>query len=150
MGSLLRKRKSRNVFLCRTRWTVTPSGVFLEVDAVILRAIAVQLFPLALDHPELALVELVQIGRENLKLRQQIELQSLRQSRHFGGAQLIEDDLEHPPGSEIHARMTRLPIPVKISHAIVPAPLGYFAWRGFARSPCLPKQDGFIADLDLW
>jgi hypothetical protein len=27
-GSLLRKRKSRNVFLCKTRWTVTPSSVF--------------------------------------------------------------------------------------------------------------------------
>src|SRR5206468_9663157 len=29
-GSLLRKRKSRNVFLCKTRWTLMPSSVFAK------------------------------------------------------------------------------------------------------------------------
>src|SRR3989442_8139599 len=29
-GSLLRKRKSRNVFLCNTRWTLIPSSVLAK------------------------------------------------------------------------------------------------------------------------
>src|SRR6476620_1460516 len=46
-----------------------------EVNTVILRAIAIQLFPLALDHAKAPGIELIQIFGQNLKLGQQLKLQ---------------------------------------------------------------------------
>src|SRR5438552_1021094 len=66
-----------------------------EINPVILRAITIQLFPLALDHAKALRVEMIQILRQNLELGQQLELQFFRQRRDLGRAQLIEDDLEH-------------------------------------------------------
>ena len=61
MGSLLRKRKSRNVFLCRTRWTVIPSGRLFKINPVIFGAIAMQFFTLALDHTEPAAIQMIKV-----------------------------------------------------------------------------------------
>ena len=54
-----------------------------------------QLFPFALDHAETARIQIIEVFRENLEFSQQIELQRLRQRRHFRRAQFVEDDLEH-------------------------------------------------------
>src|SRR5215211_2967218 len=92
---------------------------FLEINPVIFCTVAVQLFSLALDHAKPSFVQTVQIRGENLKFCKQLELQPFRQGRHFGGAQLIKNDLKHL--DHTYTRATRLPIPVKISHAIVEA-----------------------------
>jgi hypothetical protein len=67
----------------------------LEVDAVILRPITMELLALALNHPESAGIEVVEVFRQDLKFREQIELESFWQGGHLGGAQFVEDDLEH-------------------------------------------------------
>ena len=50
-----------------------------EIDPVIFRAIAIQFFSRALDDAEPFRVELIQVLGQYLKLRQQFELQFLRQ-----------------------------------------------------------------------
>src|SRR5260221_3638232 len=70
-------------------------GTALEINAVIFRPVTMQLFALAFDHAEAAVVEVVEFFGENLKLGEQIELKSLRQRRHLRRAQLVKDDLEH-------------------------------------------------------
>jgi hypothetical protein len=67
----------------------------LKIDAVIFRAITMQLFPFPFDYAEAAGIKVVEIFWGDLKLGEQIELECLRQSRHLGRAQLVEDDLEH-------------------------------------------------------
>src|SRR5438067_329628 len=91
----------------------------LEIDSIFLRAITMQLLPFALDYAEAAGVEIVEVLGKDLEFRQQIELQRFRQRRHFRGAQLVEDDLEHL--THTYTRRTRLPIRVMISHVIVSA-----------------------------
>src|SRR5207237_9298473 len=66
-----------------------------EIDPVIFSAIAVEFFSFALDHAEMLGVEMVEVFGQNLKLLEEVELHSLRQRRHLGRTQLVENDLEH-------------------------------------------------------
>jgi hypothetical protein len=67
----------------------------LKIDPVISRAIAIQLFALALDHAKALQVKMIEVLRQNLELSQQIKLQFFRQRRYLCRAQFVEDDLEH-------------------------------------------------------
>src|SRR6266496_288792 len=66
-----------------------------EINTVIFRAITIQFFPRALDHAKPLRIELIQILRQNLELRQQLKLQLLRERGDLGGAQFIKNNLEH-------------------------------------------------------
>jgi hypothetical protein len=79
-----------------------PLRAALEIDSVIFCAVAVKFLPFAFDYPEAAGVKVIEICWKNLKLRQQIELECLRQCRHLGGAQLVKNDLEHRLVTNIH------------------------------------------------
>ena len=68
---------------------------FLEIDPVIFRPIAIQLFALALNHAKPLRIEMVQIFGQNLELCEQLKLQFLWQRRYLARTQLVEDDLEH-------------------------------------------------------
>ena len=52
-------------------------------------------FPIALHRAKFFHVELVEILRQKLEFRQEIELHFLGQGSHLGGADLIENDLKH-------------------------------------------------------
>jgi hypothetical protein len=67
----------------------------VEVDAVVLCPIAEQPLPIALQDAKFLLVQLVEVFRQELEFGQQVELEVLGQRGHFGGADFIEDDLEH-------------------------------------------------------
>ena len=69
-------------------------GPALEVDAVILCAVAMEDLAVALEPPEFLRVQIVEVVGEAVEFREQIELQLLRQGSHLGGAYFIEDDLE--------------------------------------------------------
>jgi hypothetical protein len=68
---------------------------FLEIDPVILRPIAIQLFSLALNHAKPLRIKMIQILGQNLELCQQLKLQPFRQRGYFCRTQFVEDDLEH-------------------------------------------------------
>jgi hypothetical protein len=70
-------------------------GMTLKVDPVILCAIPVERPALPRNLSEPLLIQGVEILRQKMKLREQLELEILRQRSHFGGADLVEDDLEH-------------------------------------------------------
>ena len=70
----------------------------LEIDSVILGPVTMKFFSLPLDHAEAAGIQVIEVFGKDLEFRQQLELQRLRQRRHFRGAQLVEDDLEHGVG----------------------------------------------------
>ena len=74
-----------------------------KVDTIIFRAITMQFLSLALNDAEAAGVEIVEVFRQNLKFREQLELKGFRQRRHLCRAQLVEDDLEHPFLTDTHA-----------------------------------------------
>jgi len=76
-----------------------PVGVFLKVDAMIAAAVAVQSAAIAANRPEIGTIERIKVGWQNLELREQIELEILGEGAHLGGADGVEDNLEH--GNEI-------------------------------------------------
>src|SRR5262249_13039550 len=103
-------------------------------------------------------VEMTEVLRQNLELRQQIELHLLRQRRHLSRAQLVENDLKHSRKvtcgvwrgtseslshqivkllNQTNIRFTRWPILVVISHVIVLA-FSANSTHGISASPCLP------------
>ena len=72
-------------------------GMPLEIDPVIRRAIPVKRAALPGDFSEPLLVERIGLARQKMELREQLELEILRQCSHLGGADFIENDLEHAP-----------------------------------------------------
>jgi hypothetical protein len=62
---------------------------------MIAAAVAVQGPSVAPDRAEVGPIERVQVGGKDLELCQEVELEILRKSAHLGGADGIEDDLEH-------------------------------------------------------
>src|SRR5215469_8551030 len=67
----------------------------LEIDPVIVRAVAVESLALALDGAERPGVKLIQVVRQESEIRQELELQLFWDLCHFRGADLIKDDLVH-------------------------------------------------------
>jgi hypothetical protein len=74
-------------------------GVFLKVDAMVAAAVAVQGAPVTANGAEVGSVEGIQVGGKDLELGEQVELEILREGAHLGGADGVEDNLEH--GNEI-------------------------------------------------
>ena len=67
----------------------------LEIDPVLLRAIAVQVALLAMELAELIRIGLVKVFGQEIEFAQNLELEHFRQLRQLGGAAVVEDDLEH-------------------------------------------------------
>ena len=67
----------------------------LEVDAVFLGAIAVQIALLAMQLAEFIRIGFVEVLGQEIEFAQDLELKELRQLRQLGGAAVVEDDLEH-------------------------------------------------------
>jgi len=72
-----------------------PVGVLLKVDAMVTAAVAVQGASVPADCSEVGSIERIKVGGKNLELGEQVELEILREGAHLGGADGIEDDLEH-------------------------------------------------------
>jgi hypothetical protein len=72
------------------------SGVVaLEINAVFLRAIAVEIATLALEFAEFLGVGLVEILRQKIEFAEDLELECFGELGELGGAAVVEDDLEH-------------------------------------------------------
>jgi hypothetical protein len=76
-----------------------PVVMLLKVDAMVTAAVAVQGASVSADCSKVGSIERIKVGGKNLELGEQVELEILRESAHLGGADWIEDDLEH--GNEI-------------------------------------------------
>jgi hypothetical protein len=72
-----------------------PLGMALKVNPVIPATETVKGASIPLDFAEIFSIKGVQVFGEHLKLREKIELEVLGQGTHFGGADGVEDDLEH-------------------------------------------------------
>jgi hypothetical protein len=70
----------------------------LEIDPVIVRSVAIEFLALALDGAERPGVKLIQIVRQELEIRQELELQLFWDPGHLRGADLVKDDLVHGVG----------------------------------------------------
>src|SRR6516162_9095630 len=66
-----------------------------EINAIVVGSVAKKPLSLALDDPEYFRVQIFKIVRQELELRQQFELKFLRNTRYFGCADLVKDNLIH-------------------------------------------------------
>jgi hypothetical protein len=62
---------------------------------MIAAAVAVQSAAIAANRPEIGTIERIKVGWQNVELCEQVELEILGEGAHLGGADGIEDDLEH-------------------------------------------------------
>ena len=76
-----------------------PFARALEIDAMILGAIAKELFTLALQDAEAGRIEIIDVVGQDFELREEIQLEILRQRGHFAGAKFVEHNLKHGRGS---------------------------------------------------
>jgi len=72
-------------------------GVAFEVDPVLLGAVAVQRSPVARHPAEALLRQRIQILRQEMEFREEVELEILRELRHLRRADPVEDYLKHAP-----------------------------------------------------
>lgn len=70
-------------------------GMTLKIDAVITAAVSVKGSSVPFDPGKILTVEGFKVGREDLELGKKIELEILGKGTHLGGADGVEDDLEH-------------------------------------------------------
>jgi len=91
-------------------------GVFLKIDAVITGSATVERVPVTAYLPEATAIEVLQILGKNLELHQQLQLQILRQRRHFGRADFGKDRLKHASTSGGRGRERKTGIPTMPPH----------------------------------
>lgn len=70
-------------------------GVALEINPVVPSPVAVERSTIARDAAEFLALQRVEVARQEMKLRQKIELQILRQRGHFAGTDGVEYHLKH-------------------------------------------------------
>src|SRR5208283_667190 len=103
-------------------------AVALEVDAVVLHAIPIDLFPGARELPKFLII-LLEIVREQLEAVDNFQLQLARQFRQFLGAHGIEDDLQHG-------------LRIAEAHGSARQDLATSGW--FVMSPSTPQPANFL------
>ena len=67
----------------------------LEINAVFLGAIAVQIALFAMELAELFRIGLVEVLGQEIEFAEDLQLEHFGQVGQFGGAAVVEDDLEH-------------------------------------------------------
>jgi hypothetical protein len=81
----------------------------LKIDTIITCTVAVEPFSLPLDDAEHFWIQICEIVRQELKLRQQFELKFHRNPGYFSCADLVEDDLIHRTSLLFRVTQSTLP-----------------------------------------
>src|SRR5262249_15946417 len=74
-----------------------PFRASLKIDAIVASSITIEPLALAFDDPERFGVEVSKVVGQELELRQEFQLQRLRDARNLSRADLVEDNLIHRP-----------------------------------------------------
>ena len=67
----------------------------LEINPVFLRAVAVQIALFAMELAEFFRISLIEVLGQEIEFTEDLQLKHLGQVGQFGGAAIVEDDLEH-------------------------------------------------------
>ena len=67
----------------------------LEINPVLLGPVPIQMALFAIEFAELLRIGLVEILRQEVELAEDLQLEQLGQMGQFGGAAVVEDNLEH-------------------------------------------------------